>query len=162
MRKPLRNIGASIRARLLNLAKERNQPFDLLLTRYVLERLLYRLSLTRYRDQFALKGAILMTTWFDDPLRPTRDLDLLGFGTAEPEAVIRAFREICAVQADDGVAFDAAKLVVDRIRDNQEYGGLRLKARATVDGARVPVFIDVGFGDAIEPGLTEMELAGSA
>ena len=67
MRKPLRNIGASIRARLLNLAKERNQPFDLLLTRYVLERLLYRLSLTRYREQFVLKGAILMTTWFDDP-----------------------------------------------------------------------------------------------
>ena len=80
MRKPLRNIGASVRARLLNLAKKRNQPFDLLLTRYVLERLLYRLSLTRYREQFVLKGAILTTTWFDDPLRPTRDLDLLGFG----------------------------------------------------------------------------------
>jgi hypothetical protein len=78
MRKPLRNIGASIRARLLNLAKKRNQPFDLLLTRYVLERLLYRLSLTRYREQFIPKGAILTTTWFADPLRPTRDLDLLA------------------------------------------------------------------------------------
>ena len=78
MRKPLRNMGASVRARLLNLAKKRNQLFDLMLTRYVLERLLYRLSVTRYREQFILKGAILTTTWFDDPLRPTRDLDLLA------------------------------------------------------------------------------------
>src|ERR1700722_8856215 len=111
MRKPLQNIGASVRARLLNLAKERNQPFDLLLTRYVLERLLYRLSLTRYREQFVLKGAILMTSWFDDPLRPTRDLALLGFGIAEPEAMIGAFREICAVQADDGIIFDVDDVV---------------------------------------------------
>jgi hypothetical protein len=158
MRKPLRNIGASVRARLLNLAKKRNQPFDLLLTRYVLERLLYRLSLTRHREQFVLKGAILMTTWFDDPLRPTRDLDLLGFGPADPEAMVRAFSEICALEADDGVAFDSGDIVIDRIRGAQEYGGFRIKTRATVDGAKVRVFIDIGFGDAVEPGLTEMEL----
>jgi hypothetical protein len=99
-----------------------------------------------------------MTTWFDDPLRPTRDLDLLGFGAADPEAMVRAFSEICALVTDDGVAFDSGDIVVDRIRDAQEYGGFRIKTRATVGGARVRVFIDIGFGDAVEPGLTEMEL----
>src|ERR1700674_5369940 len=158
MRKPVRNIGASVRARLLDLAKERNQPFDLLLTRYVLERLLYRLSTTPHRERFVLKGAMLMTTWFDDPHRPTRDLDLLGFGDPDPDAILDAFREICAVKADDAVTFDTEGLTVDRIREEQEYGGLRIKTTANVDGARVRVLVDIGFGDAIEPGLTEMEL----
>src|SRR6266545_3703011 len=98
MRKPLRNMGASVRARLLKLAKERNQPFDLLLTRYVLERFLHRLGSSKHRDRFVLKGAMLMTIWLDDPYRPTRDLDLLGFGDPDPEATIRIFRDICAVK----------------------------------------------------------------
>src|SRR5271163_270487 len=101
MRKPVKNIGASIRARLLNLAKERNQPFDLLLTRYTLERLLYRLSLSRYRDRFVLKGAMLVASAMDDPHRPTRDLDLLGFGDSDPDAMINVFREICAIDTGD-------------------------------------------------------------
>jgi predicted nucleotidyltransferase component of viral defense system len=158
MRKPLRNIGASIRARLLNLAKERNQPFDLMLTRYTLERLLYRLSLSKYRERFVLKGAMLMTSWVDDPYRPTRDLDLLGFGDSDPDAIIGAFREICALTADDAVVFDVDGLAVDRIRDKTEYGGLRIKTTAIVNGAKVRVLVDIGFGDAIEPGLTEVDL----
>jgi hypothetical protein len=80
-----RNMGASVRARLLKLAKERNQPNDLLLTRYALERLLYRLSTTRHRQRFVLKGAMLIATWFEEPFRPTRDLDLLGFGDPDPQ-----------------------------------------------------------------------------
>ena len=159
MRKPLQNIGASVRARLLNLAKERNQPFDLLLTRYTLERLLYRLSSSQYRQRFVLKGAMLMTNWLDDPHRPTRDLDLLAFGDSDPEAMLSVFREICAVKADDAVVFDIAALTVERVRDELEYSGLRIKTNATVDGAKVRVLIDIGFGDAIEPGLTEIELA---
>ena len=158
MRKHVRNVGASVRARLLNLAKERNQPFDVLLTRYVLERLLDRLSRSEYRIRFVLKGAILLTVWLDDPHRPTRDLDLLGFGDPDPEAMLAAFREICAIKADDAVAFDVEGLSVDRIRDEQVYGGLRLKATATVDGARVRVVIDIGFGDAIVPEVDEIEL----
>jgi predicted nucleotidyltransferase component of viral defense system len=158
MRKPPQNLGASIRARLLNLAKERNQPFELLLTRYTLERLLYRLSSSKYREQFVLKGAMLITSWMDDPYRPTRDLDLLGFGDSDPDAIIGAFREICALKTDDAVAFDIDGIAVDRIRDEAEYGGLRIKTTATVDGAKVRVLIDIGFGDAIEPGLTEIEL----
>jgi predicted nucleotidyltransferase component of viral defense system len=158
MRKPVRNIGASVRARLLNLAKERNQPFDLLLTRFTLERLLYRLSISKYRARYILKGAMLMTTWFDDPHRPTRDLDLLGLDDADPDAVLGAFREICAVKADDAVVFDIEGLTIDRIRDDVESSGLRIKTNAAVDGARVRVIIDIGFDDATEPGLTETDL----
>jgi predicted nucleotidyltransferase component of viral defense system len=159
MRKPLQNIGASVRARLLNLARERNQPFDLLLTRYTLERLLYRLSSSQYRERFVLMGAMLMTNWVNDPHRPTRDLDLLAFGDSDPEVILAVFRDICAIKADDAVVFDISALAVDRVRDESEYGGLRIKTNATVDGAKVRVLIDIGFGDAIEPGLTEIELS---
>jgi predicted nucleotidyltransferase component of viral defense system len=159
MRKPLQNIGASVRARLLNLARERNQPFDLLLTRYTLERLLYRLSSSQYRERFVLKGAMLMTNWMNDPHRPTRDLDLLAFGDSDPEVILAVFRDICAIKADDAVVFDISALAVDRVRDELEYGGLRIKTNATVDGAKVRVLVDIGFGDAIEPGLTEIELS---
>lgn len=137
MAEPKRNIGASVRARLLNLAWERKQPFDLLLTRYVLERLLYRLSISKYRDRFVLKGAMLLTTWFDNPLRPTRDLDLLGFGESDPGAIAAAFREVCAVEAGDAVAFDVDGLAIDRIREELEYGGLRIKTTATIDSTRI-------------------------
>jgi predicted nucleotidyltransferase component of viral defense system len=158
MRKPVQNIGASVRARLLNLAKERNQPFELLLIRYTLERLLYRLSTSKHRERFALKGAMLMRQWLDDPHRPTRDLDLLGFGDSDPELTLKIFRELCAVKADDAVVFDIDGLVVDRVRDESGYSGLRLKTYATVDGARVRVVIDIGYGDATEPGLNDIEL----
>ena len=157
MREPA-NMGASVRARLLKLSKDRNQPFQLLLTRYVLERLLYRLSSTTHRDRFVLKGAMLMTTWFDDPFRPTQDLDLLGFGDRDPEAILAVFREICAIKANDGVAFDVQALTIDRVRDELEYGGLRIKTNATLDGARIRVVIDIGFGDAIEPGLNDVDM----
>jgi len=158
MRKPVQNIGVSVRARLLNLAKQRNQPFELLLIRYTLERFLYRLSTSKHRERFALKGAMLMRHWLDDPHRPTRDLDLLGFGDSDPELTLKIFREICAVKADDAVVFDVDGLVVDRVRDESGYSGLRLKTYATVDGARVRVVIDIGYGDATEPGLNDIEL----
>jgi predicted nucleotidyltransferase component of viral defense system len=153
-----RNMGASVRARLLTLAKERGQPNDLLLTRYALERLLYRLSTTKHRDRFTLKGAMLMTTWFDTPFRPTRDLDLLGSGDSDPQKMLGVFREICAVEMDDGVTFDVGVLEVDLIREELEYGGLRIKTYANVGGARVRIVIDIGFGDAVEPEASELDL----
>jgi predicted nucleotidyltransferase component of viral defense system len=158
MPEPKRNMGASVRARLLNLAKERNQPNDLLLTRYALERLLYRLSTTKHRERFVLKGAMLMTTWFENPFRPTRDLDLLGFGDPDPQAMLAVFREVLAIEADDGVVFDVEGLAVGLIREELEYGGLRIKTDAEIAGARVRIVVDVGFGDAIEPGATELVL----
>jgi predicted nucleotidyltransferase component of viral defense system len=158
MPEPKRNVGAPVRARLVNLAKERNQPNDLLLTRYALERLLYRLSTTKHRERFVLKGAMLMATWFEDPFRPTRDLDLLGFGDPDPQAMLALFREVLAIEADDGVVFDVKGLAVDLIREELEYGGLRIKTGAAIAGARVRIVVDVGFGDAIEPDATELLL----
>ncbi len=158
MPKAIKDIGASVRARLLNLSKERKQPFELLLTRYVLERFLYRLSQSAYRDRFVLKGAMLTAVWFPDPLRPTRDLDLLGFGEPSPEAMVGILREVCAIPYQDGVDFDMAAVRVDRIRDELEYGGQRLRTIARLAGARVHVVIDIGFGDAIEPAAEEIEL----
>jgi predicted nucleotidyltransferase component of viral defense system len=157
MPKGARNMGASVRTRLLNLSKQRNESFQLLSTRYVLERLLYRLSTTKYRERFVLKGAMLLATWINTPFRPTRDLDFLAFGDANPDAMLAVFREICAVSLDDGVAFDAGSLTFDRNRDDLEYGGLRIKANATIAGARVRVIVDIGFGDAVEPEISELD-----
>lgn len=158
MAKQPRDIGASVRARLLTLAREKGQAFDLLLTRYATERLLYRLSTTPHRDRFVLKGAMLITTWFDDPHRPTRDVDLLGYGDPAPEPMLAVFKEICAVKENDGILFDVAALRIDLIREQLEYGGLRLRTTARLAGARITVVIDIGFGDAIEPGVEEINL----
>jgi len=153
-----RDVGASVRARLLSLAREKGQAFDLILTRYATERLLYRLSTTLHRDRFVLKGAMLMTTWFADPHRPTRDVDLLGYGDPAPEPMLAVFREICAVEENDGILFDVDALRIELIREELEYGGLRLRTTARLAGARIPVVIDIGFGDAIEPGVEEINL----
>ena len=153
-----RDIGASVRARLLTLAREKGQALDLLLTRYATERLLYRLSTTPHRDRFVLKGAMLITTWFDDPHRPTRDVDLLGYGDPAPEPMLAVFKEICAIKENDGILFDVDALRIDLIREQLEYGGLRLRTTARLAGARITVVIDIGFGDAIEPGVEEINL----
>jgi predicted nucleotidyltransferase component of viral defense system len=153
MPKGIRNIGASVRARLQNLSRETGQSFELILTRYALERLLYRLSTSAYADRFVLKGAMLLMSWFADPYRATRDLDLLGFGDPSPSAMVAAFKEFLATDADDGVAFDLDALRVDQIREELEYGGLRLRTTASISGARIAVTVDVGFGDALEPGV---------
>jgi hypothetical protein len=120
--KKLRDVGASVRARLLNLARQKGQALDLLLTRYAIERLLHRLSISPHRDRFVLKGAMLMTTWFDDPHRPTRDVDFLGYGDPAPEPMLATFRDICAIDAGDGISFDVEGLRVELIREELDYG----------------------------------------
>jgi len=157
MAKELKNIGASVRARLLALSKAKGQTFDLILTRFALERLLYRLSKSQFADRFVLKGALLLITWLETPHRPTRDLDLLGYGSPDPELMLAAFREILANDASDGVTFDVAALRIERIREELEYGGLRLRTTANVAGARIAITIDIGFGDATEPGIEALE-----
>ncbi len=158
MAKPPTNIAASVRARLLNLARQTQRPLDQLLTRYALERLLYRLSLSAYRDRYVLKGALLVTTWFDSPHRPTRDVDFLGFGDPSMDVLMARFREIATIPVDDGLAYDIDALKAELIRDDQHYGGVRLRTTAALAGARIPIVIDVGFGDATEPGLQEIDL----
>jgi len=153
-----RNIGASVRQRLLNLAHARGQPMELLLTRYALERLLHRLSLSPHRERFVLKGAMLLATWFDEPHRATRDVDLLGFGDAADDALLGTFREIMAIEVDDGVSFDLKGLRIEAIREEVEYGGSRLRTTAGLAGARIPITVDIGFGDAVEPGVEDIDL----
>lgn len=157
MAEELKNIGALVRARLLQLAKASDQSFDLVLTRFALERLLFRLGQSPLADRFVLKGAMLMMSWFDDPYRGTRDLDLLGFGDPEPESMLATFREILAQEAADGVEFDVDALRVARIREELEYGGLRLRTTASISGARIGLTIDIGFGDAMEPGAAMLD-----
>ncbi len=157
MAKPPTNIAASVRARLLNVARQSNQPFDVLLTRFVHERLLYRLSRSQHADRFILKGAMLLTTWLPGTARSTRDLDLLGFGDSGAQHVLGIFREVLAVAADDGVAFDLDALQVGQIREELEYGGVRLRGAASLSGARVAIVVDIGFGDSVEPGLETID-----
>ena len=155
---PIKNMGASVRSRLLNVSKQRRQPFDLLLNNYVLERLLYRLSQTSHRDRFILKGAMLLTKWFEDPLRPTRDLDFLAVGNDDQDEMVRIFKEVCGISFNDGIVFDADSIKVDRIREETQYGGMRITANAKVDTAQVRIVIDIAFGDAVEPGIQEIDL----
>ena len=154
-----RNIGASVRARLLDRARAERSDFQILLTRYALERLLYRLSVSPHRDRFILKGAMLFVTWVADPFRPTRDLDLLGHGDNDAEAIAETFRSICAQPvADDGVTFDVAALTAAPIREEMEYDGVRIRTTATIAGARISIQVDIGFGDAITPAAIRLWL----
>lgn len=158
MARELRNVGASVRARLLARARVEQTDFQILLTRYALERLLYRLSVSDQRERFVLKGAMLLAIWQDDPFRPTRDLDLLGQGDPDPATVAATIRSICSVEVpDDGVVFDVAGVEAAPIRAEDEYAGVRVRTGATIAGARLPIQIDVGFGDVITPEAIEIE-----
>ena len=151
MARQIRNIGASVRARLLQVGKRSGRTFDLVLNRYAVERLLYRLTQSRHADRFVLKGATLLMTWFDEPFRVSRDLDLLGQGELTPGAVLEMFREILEIDGRDGVSFDASGARVGRIREDTEHGGLRIRTKADIGGARIALSIDVAFGDATDP-----------
>ena len=146
------NVAASIRQRLLDQARLKRVDFNLLLTRYGLERFLYRLGQSEYRERFILKGAMLFPLWGVVSYRSTRDVDLLGYGESEVEALITVFRAICQTKAeDDGVKFDPASVQAEDIRDQMEYGGTRLKFNAELAGARIHLQVDIGFGDVVTP-----------
>jgi len=156
MAKPVTNLPASVRQRLLNHAREQNQPFDVILVRYGLERLLYRLSISKYRNRFILKGGVLVTLWIDDAQRVTRDIDFLGHGDDDAEQLKAVFADILSTDAQDGLTFDIENLTVEPIREEVEYGGTRLKTTAALAGARIPITIDIGFGDAVAPKADDM------
>jgi hypothetical protein len=147
----LKNVAASVRARLLRMAQEKQDSFEGLLVRYVHERLLYRLGRSEHAARFALKGALLFPLWGPEVPRATRDLDILWHGDASPEALAGVFRNLCIVDEPDGVVFDASSVTAQPIREHQAYVGVRVVLRASVDQARVRVQVDVGFGDAVEP-----------
>ncbi|MCL2522975.1 MAG: nucleotidyl transferase AbiEii/AbiGii toxin family protein [Betaproteobacteria bacterium] len=143
---------ASIRARLLTVAKAESSDFQQVIVRFALERILYRLTQSKYADRFLLKGALLFTLWYDMPHRATRDADLLGFGASDLESVAQVFREIAAVAVDDGIVFDPASVTVEEIRKEAGYGGVRVVIAGELAKARRKTQIDVGFGDAVTPG----------
>lgn len=152
-----RNLGASIRDRLLSKARAEKLDYNLLLTRYALERLLYRMSISPYSDRFLLKGALLFDLWFDVPHRPTHDADFLGFGSAEIPQVEAVFRDICRVDVNDGMVFLPDSVSAAAIRKEANYAGVRVTLLAMLDKARCPVQADIGFGDAVVPGPDEVD-----
>lgn len=146
------NLSASILARLLTLAKQRGDDYNLLLNRFGMERLLARVSISPHADRFLLKGALLFALWYDTPHRPTRDADLLGFGLDDEANLIVTFRDIAAMDLGDGIVFDPDSVKADAIREDNTYGGTRITLVARIGSARCALQIDVGFGDAVTPG----------
>jgi Nucleotidyl transferase AbiEii toxin, Type IV TA system len=145
------NRAASIRARLKQHPDTSKQDFNLTLTQYGLERLLYRLSVSEHAPNFLLKGALLFQLWYGQPHRPTRDADLLGFGPDDVPTLIGVFRSVCGIVVNDGIVFHPASVTGSEIRKDAGYGGVRIDLRATLDGARLALQVNIGFGDAVTP-----------
>lgn len=157
MAKKPTNMAKSVKDRLLNIARQEGRVFDVLLVRFALERLLYRLSISEHRDRFVLKGEMLVTVWVEDDNRVTRDADFLGHGDPDPERLAADFREIMAIESEDGLVFDLDALAATAIREEMEYGGTRLKTAAYLEKTRIPVTIDIGFGDAMADATQQLD-----
>jgi predicted nucleotidyltransferase component of viral defense system len=142
-------MAKSVKDRLLAIARREGRAFDVLLVRFALERLLYRLSISAHAERFVLKGGMLVTVWVVDDNRVTRDADFLGHGAADPDGLVADFREIMGTASDDGLVFDVDALAASVIREEMEYGGVRLKTAAYLERTRIPVTVDIGFGDAL-------------
>lgn len=150
MKQPLTNVAASVRRRLLNLAQKRGEEFQSLLIRYANERLIYRLAESPHVDDFILKGAMLLYVWSPHPFRATQDVDLLGRGAITAERLADVFRGLCTSKvADDGLIFQTETVRVGLIRQEDEYGGFRVKLQAKLTAARLDLQVDVGVGDAV-------------
>ena len=152
MKPEIKDIESSVRQQLLNISKERGEDFQFCLTRYALERFLYRLSKSPHTEKFVLKGALLLMSWTQMPYRPTRDLDLLGFGHPGSSNLRNMVTGICLMAvAPDGLVFDADSLAIEEIRGELDYGGQRIKMMAYLGKVRIPLQIDIAFGDAVSP-----------
>jgi hypothetical protein len=148
----IRNVAASVHDRLLALARARGADFNLMLQRYVGERFLYRLGLSSEVDRFVLKGAALFLVWAGKEFRATRDLDFLATAQADHVAIRTAIEAVCAVvYSEDGLSFDPESIKIADIREDQEYGGVRVKLRVTLGTAILSLQVDIGFGDVITP-----------
>jgi hypothetical protein len=153
-----RDLGASVRERLLNQARLQVRPFQELLQYYAMERFLYRLSRSRQAEQFVLKGALLMTAWRAPLTRSTIDIDLLGRTSNELEHIRVLIAQVCEHESEpDGIAFDTKSLKVTRIKEDADYEGVRVRFHATLARARIPMQIDIGFGDVVTPNASEIE-----
>lgn len=148
----MKNIPASVRARLRAKNHEINGVFELTIRRYAAERFLYRLGVSAHRDRFVLKGAMLFWVWGEAVARPTRDIDFTGYGSSQIDDVSSAVRDICSIPClEDGIIFDCQDMETRVIRPDDEYDGLQIRFKAMLDGARIPMRMDIGFLDAINP-----------
>ena len=156
----IKDFAKSIRGRLLNHAKQQGENFNTLMTQYVLQRLLYRLSLSEYADSFLLKGAWLFVVWNNTLHRPTKDVDLLGFGNNDQNELLAVFKSIASIVTiePDGVVFVIDSFKATLIKGGEHYQGVRITGQAKLDTARVPIQIDIGFGDAVTPAAGEAYL----
>lgn len=158
MARELRNIAASVSARLRNLVKEQPAGFQRVLTRYALERLLYRLSVSPHKNLFVLKGGMIYAAWLADPFRTTRDLDLLAYADHETARLLDIFRDICTQPvANDGLRFDTENIVVEPHHGDRTQKALWVRTSAQLGSASIPVQVDVGFGDVVTPGPLQLE-----
>lgn len=153
------NLAASVHQRLLNQAKEKDRPFNEILQYFALERFLYRVGCSPYQDQFVLKGALMFTVWQTPFIRSTRDIDMLGRLDNTVEYVVDVIREICQQPVvEDGLDFDAETVTGERIVEAADYHGVRVRFRAYLDNAQVPMQIDIGFGDVVSPNPTSIQM----
>jgi hypothetical protein len=153
-----RDLGASVRQRLLNQARTQERPFQELLQYYAMEGFLYRLSKSRHAEQFILKGALLLTAWRAPLSRATMDIDLLGRTSNELQHIRVLFAQLCEVESEpDGIEFDSKSVKVARIKEDADYEGVRVYFRAVLARARITMQIDIGFGDVVNPGVIEIE-----
>lgn len=142
----------SIKARLKNLAIGLEKPYEYIQTHYFIERVLYRISKSRYAGNFVLKGGLLLQVLFDHSARATRDVDLLAKQVSNtPEELKTIMREVCSVQADDGVTFDLDTMTSEIITEASEYPGIRIKTICYLGRSRSTIQFDIGFGDAFIP-----------
>ena len=153
-----RNVGASVRARLMNRSRETSEDFQFLLERYARERFLYRLGESQHREHYVLKGATLLVLWGEAVYRPTHDLDFAGYGSPLADDVRSAIGDICETKVDDdGVLFDSEDIKVKPIRAHEEDVGFRALFWANISSARIRMQIDIGFGNAIQPSLLDAD-----
>jgi predicted nucleotidyltransferase component of viral defense system len=143
---------ASIRAKLKNIADKERKPFDFILMLYFVERLLFKLSISRYSDQFVLKGGLLLYIIMNEKARPTKDIDLLAGEIANNLDVLRGiFADVSAIPSDDAVTYDAESITTERIKEDADYEGVRIKIIARLGNARKSLQFDIGFGDVVIP-----------
>ena len=154
----MKDTGKSIRTRLLNIAKKENLAFQLVIIRYMHERLLYRVSLSRYTKNFCLKGGALMYFYSLEQTRPTKDIDFLGTNIPnEADFLVSAFREICSLHYPvDAVTFDISSIVAEEIAGLDEYPGIRLFITAGLDTISQRIQVDIGFGDIVTPASVQL------
>lgn len=149
MVKAIKDQAASIRQRLLSLSRSDGIVFEVVLINYGLERLIYRLSVSQYREKFVLKGGMLVALWTQDPNRVTRDADFLGYADPDMGHLKSLFTEIMNIESEDGLNFDTGNMAAEAIKEGQEYAGVRLRTIAYLGKTQIHITIDIGFGDVV-------------